>query len=195
MTIDLTDANGNPAPSGGGSLNFSSSDGMGIFYQYSGCSTGTVTSLPLTATQSRLTVWFKTAGPVGTNTITVMSAAPVVNRSVNVSITPATAHHFDVVLPGQTFVPGTGVTGSPTVDFVNPNAVTIYAVTFDEQIDSTFNGTTQSLQNYSNATGLPAAMSFSGGMYAFTLNATASGFFMYLIPLPSNSSASIYGSW
>lgn len=195
MSIDLTDANGNPTPSGGGNLNFLSSDGVGLFYQYSGCSTGIVTSMPLAATQSHLSVWFKTAGPVGTNTITVMSAAPVVNQTVSVVVTSAKAHHFDVILPGQTFVPGTGVTGTPTVDFVNPNTVTIYAVTFDEQIDSSFSGTTQALQNYSNATNLPAAMSFASGMYAFTLNATAPGFFMYSMPLPYDPSASIYGSW
>lgn len=86
--------------------------------------------------------------------------------SRSLQITPATFSQILIVMPGQTFTAGTGISGAANSVLTNTTTTaTIYLVKYDNQVDTNANGVllTSSFITNGSFVATPEALSFTNG--------------------------------
>lgn len=142
MRFSFSDANGNVAPSTAGSnveINTSSPAGSGFWLNPSCNSSGPIEISP---GQTGVNAYFLATSQGGGN-LSATADNGLVSPNMPLTITPPKAQHILYAIEaGQNFTPGSGISGTiNTITESSPFFVNMYAVTYNNQIDTSFNAT------------------------------------------------------
>lgn len=162
--LRLTDSTGKTAPASV-AMTFSLANTVGgTFYMTSSCNSPTTTA-NIAVGSAYQDLYFKST-TVGSGNFTVSSTSPAMSLSRSLQITPATFSQILIVMPGQTFTAGTGISGAANSVLTNTTTTaTIYLVKYDNQVDTNANGVllTSSFITNGSFVATPEALSFTNG--------------------------------
>lgn len=184
ITIRSVDANGRTAPATSAmSLDLATTISGGTYYQYSGCTTP-ITSINFATATTTQVVYFKASSTTASDTVTVSSATPAMSVTRILNVTPEVYSQMFVVLPGQSYSAGSGVTGTPmTIPQGIYSYAQIYLVKADGQIDTNANGmllTGGTITGGGTLPQAPTTLNFSGGVGSLPFMPDGSYSTMYL---------------
>lgn len=164
VAMVITDNNGRPVGNTtGGGLTVNLSATAGQFYSNPICTMG-VSSVNIADQSARGIVYYKYTTPMSSAVLTAsatLGGVPL-NGTMTIGTTDMIPYSLAFVLPGQTFVAGTGVTGNPTFQAPNtPITVEAYILTDNKNVIANSSGTFT--MNYGGGGTGPGTLSFAPG--------------------------------